>query len=188
MNIVLHVCCGVCAAGAASALASEGHAVTGYFYNPNICPEDEYLRRLEAARQSAQHLGVRLIEGSYDPAAWLAAAAALKDEPEGGKRCSVCFRLRLERSHEFMLEGGYDAFTSTLTISPHKSAVVINAIGNTIGGASFLARDFKKNDGFKKAMDMAKRWGLWRQSYCGCVYSRGQGPEGVSPAEKQTAG
>jgi predicted adenine nucleotide alpha hydrolase (AANH) superfamily ATPase len=171
MKIVLHICCGVCAAGAASVLISEGHTITGYFYNPNIYPESEYHRRLASARTTAERLGFPLVEGPYDPSAWESATEALKHEPEGGLRCSVCYRLRLERSLKFMVETANDAFTSTLTISPHKSAKIINAIGEEIGGGRFLARDFKKKDGFKKATQLAKGWELYRQNYCGCLYS-----------------
>jgi predicted adenine nucleotide alpha hydrolase (AANH) superfamily ATPase len=172
MKVILHVCCGVCAAGAASVLLSENHQVTGYFCNPNIYPEDEYRRRLEAAAQAAGQLGIELVEGPYDPSAWLDETQALKQEPEGGKRCAICYRIRLQKSCEFMIEKGYDAFTSTLTISPHKSALIINAIGTEIGGGKFLARDFKKREGFKKATEMARRWELYRQNYCGCIFSR----------------
>ncbi|MGA2158023.1 MAG: epoxyqueuosine reductase QueH [Dehalococcoidia bacterium] len=175
MKIVLHVCCGICAAGAASVLIAEGHTVTGYFYNPNIFPESEYCRRLAAARTTANRLGFSLVEGPYDPSAWDSATEAFKHEPEGGLRCSVCYRLRLERSYKFMVETANDVFTSTLTISPHKSAKIINAIGEEMGGVSFLARDFKKKDGFKKATHLAKSWELYRQNYCGCLYSKREG-------------
>ncbi|MCX6007171.1 MAG: epoxyqueuosine reductase QueH [Chloroflexi bacterium] len=171
MKVILHVCCGVCAAGAASVLLSENHRVTGYFYNPNIYPESEYYRRLEAAGKTAGHLGFEFIEGPYDPAAWLSNTETLKHEPEGGKRCTICYHVRLQKSYEFMLEKGYDAFTSTLTISPHKSALIINAIGAEIGGDKFMARDFKKKEGFKKATELARNWDLYRQNYCGCIYS-----------------
>ncbi|MBN1375910.1 MAG: epoxyqueuosine reductase QueH [Dehalococcoidia bacterium] len=171
MKVVLHICCGVCAAGAADVLLSEGHQVTGYFYNPNIYPPEEYERRLEAAQEAAGRLGFELIEGPYDPANWLAEAKALKDEPEGGRRCEICYRIRLQKSYEFMQERGYEAFTSTLTISPHKPAAVINNIGATICGDHFMARDFKKKEGFKKASAAARQWGLYRQNYCGCIYS-----------------
>jgi predicted adenine nucleotide alpha hydrolase (AANH) superfamily ATPase len=171
MKIVLHICCGVCAAGAASVLLTEGHTVTGYFYNPNLYPESEYCRRLAAARATAEHLGFSVVEGPYDPSVWLATAEAFQHEPEWGQRCALCYRLRLENSFRFMTETAQDAFTSTLTISPHKSAKIINAIGEEIGGERFLARDFKKKDGFKKAVGLAKGWGLYRQNYCGCLYS-----------------
>ena len=171
MNVILHICCGVCAAGAADVLLREGHKVTGYFYNPNIHPEEEYRLRLEAARHTAEHLGFDLVEGLYEPENWISGVAAFKDEPEGGLRCLACYRLRMEKTSGFMRETGADAFTSTLTISPHKSAEAINRIGTEIGGNSFLARDFKKKDGFNKAAGLAKSWGIYRQHYCGCAYS-----------------
>lgn len=171
MKVVLHICCGVCAAGAADALLKEGHLVAGYFYNPNICPEEEYRLRLEAARHCAERLGFDLVEGLYDPGNWISAVAAFKDEPEGGARCSVCYRIRLEKTFSFMRETGADAFTSTLTISPHKPAIEINRLGTQVGGTSFLSRDFKKKDGFNKATRLAKSWEIYRQNYCGCVYS-----------------
>jgi predicted adenine nucleotide alpha hydrolase (AANH) superfamily ATPase len=171
MKVVLHICCGVCAAGAAHVLLSEGHEVTGYYYNPNISPPDEYTRRLEAASQAADRLGFKLIEGPYNTADWNYACAALAHEPEGGRRCEICYRVRLRQTFLFMQENGADAFTSTLTISPHKSALVINRIGHETGGDKFLPRDFKKREGFKKAAELARDWGLYRQNYCGCEYS-----------------
>lgn len=171
MNIVLHVCCGVCAGGAASELISEGHNVTGYFYNPNIHPTAEYFRRLEAALRIAEYTGFKLLQGEYNPEAWTRETKSFKDEPEGGKRCSVCYQLRLKKTYGFMLETGNEGFTSTLTISPHKSAQIINGIGTKLGGAKFIVRDFKKKDGFKKASELARSLNIYRQNYCGCAYS-----------------
>lgn len=171
MKVVLHICCGVCAAGAAHVLLAEGHEVTGYYYNPNIFPSDEYHRRLAAAAQAAQHLDIRLIEGPYNTDEWYGAASSLANEPEGGRRCEVCYRMRLQQTFLFMQEIRADCFTSTLTISPHKSALVINRIGQEVGGAAFLPRDFKKKEGFRKASELARNWGLYRQNYCGCEYS-----------------
>lgn len=181
----MHICCGVCAAGAADVLISEGHQVTGYFYNPNIFPESEYRLRLESAATAAARLGFDLAEGPYEPQAWLLRVEQFKNEPEGGKRCSACYRMRLEKSLQSSLEKGYDAFTSTLTISPHKSAGTINAIGTEIGGGHFIPRDFKKRDGFKKAVEMAKRWELYRQDYCGCLYSIKELSSGASSGKQQ---
>jgi hypothetical protein len=171
MKVVLHICCGVCAAGAAHVLLSEGHEVTGYYYNPNIYPPDEYARRLDAAAEAAARLGFKLIEGPYNTVDWRSAAAPLADEPEGGRRCELCYRVRLKQTHLYTLENGAAAFTSTLTISPHKSALIINRIGQETGGDKFLPRDFKKKEGFKKATELARNWGLYRQNYCGCEYS-----------------
>jgi predicted adenine nucleotide alpha hydrolase (AANH) superfamily ATPase len=169
--MVLHICCGVCAAGAADVLLREGHRVTGYFYNPNIYPENEYSVRLETVRRTADKLKFDLIEGPYDIEKWNSAATALGDEPEGGTRCLICYRIRLEKTYDFMQEIGADVFTSTLTISPHKSAAEINRIGIEIGGDNYMSRDFKKKDGFKRAVEMARSWELYRQNYCGCIYS-----------------
>ena len=171
MNIILHICCGVCAAGAADMLLKEGHRVTGYFYNPNIYPEEEYRLRLEAARRTAEKLKFELAAGPYEVENWNSATAALGGEPEGGARCSICYRVRLEKTFGFMQESGANAFTSTLTISPHKSAAEINRIGIELGGANFISRDFKKKDGFKQAMEKARSLELYRQNYCGCIYS-----------------
>ena len=171
MKIVLHICCGVCAAGAAHTLLVEGHEITGYFYNPNISPADEYHRRLEASRQAANYLGFRLNEGPYDTANWYAIAAPLAGEPEGGRRCEACYRLRLKQTFCYMIECGADAFTTTLTISPHKSALIINRVGREIGKDKFLLRDFKKKEGFRQANELARKWGLYHQNYCGCEYS-----------------
>ena len=171
MKVVLHICCGVCAAGAADVLLTEGHQVIGYFHNPNIHPGQEYRLRLEAAQRTADKLKFELAAGPYDFEDWNKATAGMGDEPEGGPRCSVCYRLRLEKTFGFMRERGADAFTSTLTISPHKQAAEINRIGKELGGDRYMARDFKKKDGFKRSMEMARSWGLYRQNYCGCIYS-----------------
>ncbi len=171
MKIVLHVCCGVCAAGAAEVLVNEGHQVVGFFYNPNIHPAEEYQRRLETARRVAQEMNFPLEAPAYEPEEWLKQTNSLKDEPEGGERCQVCYRLRLEKTYDYMVDCGADAFTTTLTISPQKSAQIINSIGQKIGGEKFLGRDFKKKEGFKRAVELANRWQLYRQDYCGCMYS-----------------
>jgi len=171
MQVVLHVCCGVCAAGAAVALAEEGYRVLGYFHNPNIYPHNEYQKRLQAAVQVAEKLHFSLNEGLYIPEEWLRATETLKEEPEGGKRCDVCYRIRLQETFHYLETCGADYFTTTLTVGPHKSATIINRIGQEVGGDKFLARDFKKKEGFKRATQMARQWGLHRQNYCGCIYS-----------------
>ena len=171
MKIVLHICCGVCAAGVVERLTVEGHQVLGLFYNPNIHPRQEYERRLEAARKVAEQLNFPLEVPPYMPEEWFNEASSLENEPEGGRRCEVCFRIRLKRVYSYMEDYGWEAFTTTLTISPHKSADVINRVGREIGGERFLVRDFKKKEGFKRAMELAKEWTLYRQSYCGCIYS-----------------
>jgi predicted adenine nucleotide alpha hydrolase (AANH) superfamily ATPase len=171
VKVVLHICCGVCAAAAVERLTSEGHQVLGLFYNPNIYPAREYQRRLDATYKVAQELNFPLEAAPYRPKEWFKETNSLKDEPEGGKRCEVCFRLRLKKTYLYMIDCGWDAFTTTLTISPHKSAELINQIGWEIGGDKFLTRNFKKRDGFKRTMQLAREWDLYRQNYCGCIYS-----------------
>jgi len=171
MKILLHICCGVCAAGVVERLTSEGHQVHGLFYNPNIHPQHEYDRRLEVARKVAKELGFPLEVPLYITEEWFKETVSLANEPEGGRRCEVCFRLRLKRAYIYMEDYGADAFTTTLTISPHKSAGMINRVGQEVGGERFLVRDFKKKEGFRRATELARKWALYQQDYCGCIYS-----------------
>ena len=171
MKILLHICCGVCAIGAAKQLMAEGHKVTGYFFNPNIQPAEEYKLRLYATETVADALGFPLEIGDYEPAQWLDETLHLASEKEGGKRCHLCYRIRLQQAFRKTKEMNCDAFASTLTMGPMKSAMVINKIGEDIGGSKFLQRDFKKKDWIKKANEMARQLGIYRQNYCGCIYS-----------------
>jgi len=169
--ILLHICCGVCASGAIKRLKEEDVKVTGFFYNPNIYPVEEYKRRLDADQQVSQILNLELIEGRYDQDNWFKLTQNLKDEPEGGKRCEVCFRMRLEETEKKSQELNIPYFTTTLSISPHKDVSVINKIGKELNEQAFLERNFKKRDGFKLAIDFSKQYRLYHQHYCGCVYS-----------------
>jgi epoxyqueuosine reductase len=171
MKVALHICCAVCAAGAAERLQQEGHQVQGFFYNPNIYPEEEYLRRLENAQKVAMELHFPLTAGPYLPDDWSQLTAPLAGEPEGGRRCPVCFRMRLEKTYEFMQESACEIFTSTLTMGSNKPADLIGRLGREVGGGRFLPQDFKKKEGFKRAGELARQWGLYRQHYCGCRYS-----------------
>jgi len=171
MKIALHICCAVCAAGAAERLIQEGHQVVGFYYNPNIYPADEYRLRLENARRVAAELAFPLKEGTYQPEEWDRRISGLENEPEGGRRCPLCFQIRLEQTYRFMLESGCQCFASTLSMGSNKSAIVIEQIALEIGGEAFFSRDFKKKEGFKRAGELSKQWGLYRQNYCGCKYS-----------------
>lgn len=156
-------------------LLRQDYEVAGLFYNPNIEPHQEYeLRRGEVVRL-ARRYRMPLYEGEYDPESWRRMVSGLEAEPEGGKRCEVCFRARLERTARFAKVGGYDCFTTTLTISPHKRADTVNQIGIALAqnyGIKFLAADFKQQDGFKRSVEFSRRMGLYRQDYCGCLYSK----------------
>ena len=171
MRVILHICCAICAAGVVESLLAEGYEVMGFFCNPNIHPAEEYKKRLEAVRTVAKRVDFTLVEAVYTPEDWLNKTRESENEPEGGERCSICFGIRLKETYAYMLKCGGDAFTTTLTVSPHKPANTINSIGHELGGDRFLARDFKKKDGFKRAVELAKEWDIYRQNYCGCIYS-----------------
>ena len=206
MNVILlHICCGVCAGSVVQRLREEGFTALGFFYNPNIHPEEEYLRRLRAADQMAHNLGFELIKGAYDCDNWLQLTEGLENEPEGGHRCAACFKMRLEQTYNKAKELSIAQFTTTLTVSPHKNTAVINTIGKAVDPSRFLSYDFKKKDvrlrpqegdcgrtssdyppkpyhnsknlkakadGFRLAIELAQRYNLYRQNYCGCIYSK----------------
>ncbi len=173
MIVALHICCAVCAAGAAERLIKEGHQAVGFFYNPNIYPREEYILRLENARKAAAELDFPLHEGRYGAEEWDQAVSGLENEAEGGRRCPPCFKIRLAGTYQFMLESGCQAFASTLSMGSNKSAALIEQLAREIDGERFLSRDFKKQEGFKRANQLARQWGLYRQHYCGCKYSLG---------------
>ncbi len=173
-KLLLHCCCGPCATAVYERLARD-YEIICYWYNPNIQPQDEYDRRLEAMRQLAQAVGMELVVEEGGEEAWAEAVAGLEDEPEGGRRCDVCFAMRLERAARKADELGCAYFASTLTVSPHKPAAKIDPLGERAGkqaGVEFLAEDFKKRDGFKRSVQLAEEHSLYRQDYCGCIYSR----------------
>jgi epoxyqueuosine reductase len=171
MKIALHICCAVCAAGAVEKLMWLGYDVHGYFYNPNVYPPDEYSRRLIDVRRVAVELGFKLIEARYLPEEWSRAVSGLEEEPEGGKRCLVCFKLRLEKTYQYMLESNCQSITSTLTMGSNKSALAISQVGKDVAGDRFAAIDFKKREGLRRTNELALKWNLYRQHYCGCYYS-----------------
>jgi len=173
MKVLLHVCCGVCSASVVERLRRENYKVTGFFYNPNIQPFAEYKKRLITARRISKILGFELLEGEYDLNPWIRKTKPFRRAPEGGERCRLCFSIRLSETYQlFKKLKTFDKFTTTLTVSPHKDAPLINELGLHIGGVYYLSRDFKKEDGYKHAIELAKEWDLYRQGYCGCVYSK----------------
>ncbi|MFC1592760.1 epoxyqueuosine reductase QueH [Candidatus Omnitrophota bacterium] len=169
--MLLHICCGICAAGVVERLREDKLEPVGFFYNPNIHPREEYLKRQATAKEMARILKFDLISGRYDKDNWMSAISGLENEPEGGGRCSVCFRIRLRQAALKAKELGLEHFTTTLTVSSHKSTDIINKIGGEIDSTLFLIRDFKKDDGFRLAMAFSKRYNLYQQDYCGCIYS-----------------
>jgi len=170
-KVLLHVCCGVCAFDSLERLKEEGHSPAVLFFNPNIQPYSEYLRRKKAAKIVAEAAGVSMVGTRYSSSDWHRVCGNLRHEPEGRRRCLLCYELRLRKTFEVCCKKNYDYFTTTLTISPHKVSASIIEIGRRIGGMRFLDFDFKKKDGFKKTIAGAKKLKLYRQSYCGCVCS-----------------
>jgi predicted adenine nucleotide alpha hydrolase (AANH) superfamily ATPase len=168
MRLLLHICCAPCATHAVRRLG-EDYAVTGFFSNSNIAPREEYERRLDNARRLAALCGIPLLEDGYDHDAWRETVRGLEDEPERGRRCAACFRFNLARTAAYAAAHGFDRFTTTLTISPHKDSRAIFAIGRSLG--PFLEVDLKKQDGFLKSRELSREYGLYRQDYCGCEFS-----------------
>jgi predicted adenine nucleotide alpha hydrolase (AANH) superfamily ATPase len=173
MRLLLHVCCAPDLTHPFT-LLREDYSVSAFFYNPNIHPEEEYYKRIGETRKLSKLWGIPLLEGEYNAEDWFNITAQYKNEPEGGKRCELCFKFRLEKTAQLAKEKGYSIFCTTLTISPHKNSNIINRLGKEIGekyGIHYLESDFKKKDGFKKSVEISKKLGLYRQKYCGCIYS-----------------
>jgi len=155
------------------------YMVSLLFYNPNIEPRTEYEKRKEELLKLLLIISpvsdVLLLESDYDNAVFLSAASSLQDEPEGGARCRACFELRLSETAARAKAGGFDAFASTLSVSPHKDASMINKVGERLGqefGVGYLHSDFKKDGGFKRSVELSRQYGLYRQDYCGCIWSK----------------
>ncbi|MDD5585222.1 MAG: epoxyqueuosine reductase QueH, partial [Candidatus Omnitrophica bacterium] len=143
-----------------------------YFFNPNIYPHQEYEKRKITAVTVGQLTETTIIEGESDPKLWENVCKEYRDAPEGGARCRLCYQMRLRKTFEKAKELAFDCFTTTLTISPHKKSAVVFEVGAQIAADRFLAIDFKKKDGFKKTMALARQYNLYHQNYCGCVYSQ----------------
>lgn len=177
-RLLLHSCCGPCSSYVLEALTPY-FCVTVLYYNPNIQPRAEYDLRFENQRKIIAALPtpseVDILECDYDGEKYDAAIKGLEAEPEGGARCTVCFQLRLQETAKRAAELGYDWFCTTLTVSPHKDAERLNQIGRALGeryGVPFLPSDFKKREGYKRSIQLSKEYDLYRQDYCGCLYSK----------------
>ncbi len=174
-RILLHVCCAPCFSGSIESLLDWAD-VTAFFYNPNMNSEEEFDRRAQELKRFIDEAGLKvpLVIKKYDPAVFYRTVRGLENVPEGGVRCDKCFALRLRETALFAHEKGFDYFTTTLTLSPLKNAERINKIGEVIGndtGVLFLPSDFKKKEGFKRSLEQSDKYSLYRQDYCGCVYS-----------------
>lgn len=176
--LLLHSCCAPCSSYVLEYL-SQYFSITVLYYNPNIYPLQEYEKRVAEQKRFISQLPaehpVRFLEGDFDFDRYYEAVRGLEGEPEGGKRCEKCFRLRLEKAAQMASELGFDCFTTTLTISPMKNAPLLNEIGEEMGkkyGVFWLPSDFKKKNGYKRSVELSGQYGLYRQNYCGCVFSR----------------
>jgi len=173
-KLLFHTCCAPCSTHVIQELKKE-HALTLFFYNPNIHPAEEYKKRLEEAKRTARLLKIPLIEGDYNTKKWFDAVKGHEEDKEGGERCRLCFALRLKEAVKFAKENSFDVFTTTLTVSPYKNTDVINKIGKELEGkykVRFLSANFKKQDGYKKSIELSKKFKLYRQHYCGCEFSK----------------
>lgn len=169
-KLLLHVCCAPCATAVIEKLVDE-YDLTLLFYNPNILPLAEYKRRLNEARKLAEKLGVPLLEGDHDPCLWFEAVREHETDNEGGERCDICHSFRLKETFRVLKEKGFDLFATTLTISPHKNAERINELGKEISAERYLESDFKKDGGFERSIEISKWFSIYRQNYCGCIFS-----------------
>ncbi|MCC8169594.1 MAG: epoxyqueuosine reductase QueH [Oscillospiraceae bacterium] len=178
--LLLHSCCAPCSSYVLEYL-SGFFDITIFFFNPNISSESEFAKRSKELKRLIAEMPlkrtVKFIEGEYDPESFFEIARGLEELPEGGERCFRCYELRLKRAAQVAKDGGFDYFTSTLSISPHKNAEKLNAIGGALAeeyGVSYLFSDFKKRNGYKRSCELSEIYGLYRQNYCGCIYSKAE--------------
>lgn len=177
-RLLLHSCCAPCSSYVLEYL-SNYFEITVFYYNPNIYPKEEYLKRVEEQKQFISAIKtkheVKFIEGKYDSDRFYEMAKGLESEKEGGARCFKCYELRLREAVIMASEGNYDYFTTTLSISPYKNAKKLNEIGEKLSkeyGVNYLFSDFKKKNGYKRSIELSTEYNLYRQDYCGCVFSK----------------
>lgn len=173
-KLLLHACCAPCGAYSGEFLQALGYEVTYFYYNPNIFPESEYQRRLDELIRYCKDKNFPIIIEEPDFNNWKEKINGLENEPEKGKRCAVCYKIRLEKTAEKAKKLNFDYFTTTLSISPHKSYEMIKDISTELQntyGITYLDVNLKKQDGYKKSVELSAKYGFYRQDYCGCEYS-----------------
>lgn len=172
-KILLHSCCGICSGYPISLLKDLGYCPVVYFCNPNLDTEDEFAKRLDAQKTVCDYHNVELLVEPYDPNSYMNAIKGFENEPEKGKRCDICIKIRLEKTAQKAQELGIKFFTTSLVISPHKNFEKISAIGKSFSkNIEYISIDFKKKDGFLKTNNLSKELNLYRQNYCGCIFSK----------------
>lgn len=172
-KLLLHICCATCAAYVLKEL-EEDYDVTAYYYNPNIYPEKEYKIRFVEAKKFCEKNNINFIEECPDQDRWFELTKGHEKDPERGDRCTICYGMRLQKTAQYAKKYGFDYFGTDLSISPHKDANRLNSIGNKLSDSmniKYLEANFKKKDGFKKAMNISRCENFYRQDYCGCKYS-----------------
>ena len=177
-KLLLHACCAACRSYVLEYL-SRYFSIVLFYYNPNISPQEEYEKRVAEVRRLLQEMPlagpVTLTLGDYEPERFFDLAKGHEAEPEGGDRCTLCYRLRLTEAAQAAKDLACDYFTTTLSISPYKNAEKLNTIGAELAkeyGVPYLFSDFKKRNGYKRSIELSREYNLYRQNYCGCVYSR----------------
>ncbi|HCC02598.1 MAG TPA: hypothetical protein DHW78_04135 [Ruminococcaceae bacterium] len=176
-RLLLHACCAPCSSYVLEYL-TQYFSITLFYYNPNIFPEEEYTKRVWEVKRLLQEMplssSVQFLPGNYDPKRFFEMAKGMENLPEGGERCFQCYRLRLQETAQTAKEGGFDYFASTLSISPYKNAQKLNEIGFELAkqyGVAWLPSDFKKHGGYQRSIVLSHQYSLYRQNYCGCIYS-----------------
>ncbi len=177
-TLLLHACCAPCSTACLERVANF-FKVTIFYYNPNITEKHEYQKRIEEIKRLLTLINpkykVELLEGDYDPKVFLDMSKGLENEPERGKRCYKCYELRLKETAKIASQLGFNNFATTLTLSPHKNCDWINEIGENLDKeyeSNYLYSDFKKKEGYKRSIELSKKYDLYRQDYCGCIYSK----------------
>ena len=177
-SLLLHACCAPCSTACLERVANF-FKITIFYYNPNITDESEYKKRIEEIKKLLTIINpkykVELLEGDYDPNKFFEMAKGLENEPERGKRCYKCYEMRLVETAKIASKLGFNNFCTTLTLSPHKNVNWINEIGEKLNkeyNSNYLYSDFKKKEGYKRSIELSKEYNLYRQDYCGCIYSK----------------
>jgi len=182
-RLLLHSCCAPCSSYVLEYL-TEYFDITVYYYNPNISPMGEYEKRIAEQKRLISEMkfknSVSFIEGTYNHDEFISLTRGLENLPEGGERCSLCYEMRLEAAAQKAAEINADYFTTTLSVSPYKNTAKLNTIGLKLAmeyGVPYLVSDFKKNNGYKRSIELSTEYGLYRQNFCGCIFSKKEAEE-----------
>lgn len=177
-TLFLHSCCAPCSSYVLEYL-SQYFKITVFYYNPNIYPDEEYYKRVDEQKQFINRFPAKnkidFVEGNFDKERFYAMAKGKENMREGGERCFLCYELRLRKAAEYAKSRNFDYFTTTLSISPLKNADKLNEIGLSLGkeyGVKYLVSDFKKKNGYKRSTELSRQYGIYRQDYCGCIFSK----------------